>query len=151
MSIANARSAAYTLITTCGPWSTCEVSGCDFGIVPQLSVSGIVFHPDGDSNIEEITFAGNSPRGSQYVTWAFRGNGFIKFDGNSPCFVARTYQMIDDIFTTFSKSWEGATQNAASKLTLNRINYNIDTVYEIGGLDFGLIQFYFTEEEIDSS
>ena len=151
MSIATARAAAYSLLSTCGVWLTSEISACDYRIIESVAASGIVFHPDGDSLIEPLTFAfpgGNA--GAQSITWGFRGNGFLRYDGNDPSFIGKMYQFMDDIEQTFAKSWRGTGSDTASLLRLTRINCNLDEGYDLGGVEYGLIRFWFQEEEIDT-
>ena len=149
MSITTAKNAIYSLITASGPWTTGEVSSCDFGIIDSVSACGIVFLPEGESEIEQLTFRGAGSKGAQHLTWQFRGDLFIKFDGNSPCYMAKLYRGIDDIQETFAKSDRGQGSNTASLLVLSRITCNIAEMYEICGHDFGVVKFYFQEEEID--
>lgn len=150
MSISTARAAAYSLLTTCGPFATTEVSACDFSTIERVSASGIVFVPDGESMLDLLTFAGipNQAAG-QMVTWKFRGDLFVRYQGNSPSYLSQMYNAIDDIQQTFAKSMQGAGGNTASMMRLTNIVSNVDEMWEIGGHDFGAVRFYFEEAEID--
>ena len=149
MSISTARNAAYSLITSCGPWGTAEVSSCDFGIIESVAASGIVFVPEGEAEIQQLTFAGPDNSGAQAITWRFRGDLFVKYKGNSPSYLSQMYQAIDDMQHTFAKSEKGQGSNTASILRLTSIVCNIAEMWEIGGHDFGAVRFYFQEDEID--
>ena len=149
MSLTTVRNAVYQLLTTCGPFGAQEVSTCDFGILSGVSGCAIIFHPDGDSLVEQLTFAGNGRSGAQAITWNFRGNLFLRFNGNSPCMLGQIYQGVDDIQQTFAKSEKGVS-TTASMLRLTGFNYNIDQGFEMDGVEFGLVTFLFQEEEIDS-
>ena len=149
MSISTARAAVYSLLTASGPYSTTEVSGCDFGIVETVAASGIVFVPEGEAEIQQLAFAGPGNSGAQAITWRFRGDLFVKYKGNSPSYLSQMYQAIDDVQQTFAKSEKGQGSNTASILRLTSIVCNIAEMWEIGGHDFGAVRFYFQEEEID--
>ena len=150
MSLATARAAVYSLLTTCGPFATAEVSACDYRILEEMSASCIIFQPHGDSTMELMTFAGNSPRGTVANVWQFRGQGLIRWTGNAPCLIGQVYQMMDDIQQTFAKSGKGVGSDTASLLHLSRISANIDEMYDLGGHECAMVQFYFQEEEFDS-
>ena len=148
MSITTVRNATYSLLTSCGPWLIKEVSSCDYGILAGATGCALIFHPDGDSTVEQLTFAGNNQAGDQLNTWNFRGNLFIKFTGNAPCMLSRVYQGIDDVQQTFAKSEKGQ-GTTASILRLTGFNYNIDQGFDLDGIEWGLLTFSFQEQEID--
>ena len=139
MTITNIRNGLITTLVACGPYAANEVSSCDYGIIGNASGSAIIVHPDGESSISGNTFSGKGTTKTQYITWSWIGEIYIRFTGDPKKFLGDVYSAMDDIQTTLNKDVK--LNSTACNAALTGISYNIREGYDIEGHDFGVVRF----------
>ena len=139
MSLVSIRNGLVATLSACGPYLATEISTCDFGIINGVSGSAIIITPTGESNIELATMGGNAVALNEYPIWAVTGEVYVVFTGDSPAFLSKIWQGIDDIRTTIGK--DVTLQGAVGFARVTRFRFNINEAFEMSGIDYGRFSF----------
>lgn len=136
--IATLRNGIYASLTTCGPYSSTQVSSCDYRAIEQSSGCAIIFHYEGE-DIDPITFNGADGTPTELINSTFGGECYIQFTGDTKKFLGDVYQARDDLKATFAKTY--SLLGSACFAWVSRFKFNIDEGYNLGGRDWGLLEF----------
>ena len=139
MSIASVRTGLVNTLTACGPYKASEISTCDFGILAGVSACAIIITPTGESTMELATGGGNLNLVNDYPIWNFTGEVYLRYTGDSPTFLSKIWQAMDDIHVTFKK--DRTLQKTVAFARVTKFLYNINEGYNMSGVDYGVVRF----------
>ena len=137
--IAVIRNGIVATLSSCGPFVAREISTCDFGILEGVSGCAVILLPEGESIIEPLTFTGAGNAFSDYAHWNIGGGVYIRFTGDSPKFLSKVWQAMDDIHNTIRK--DRTLQSSTCLAYVKSIGFNQSEGYNVGGEDFGVVHF----------
>ena len=140
------RSGILATLSACGPYSTTQISTCDYGILERSSGCAILIHYGPEENSEPTTFRGADTDVSMFDVIQFQGECYIQFIGNPQKLLSDVYQARDDIKATFHKDVK--LQSSACFAYLSGFRYNIDEAYEMGGKEWALLRFQLTVHDL---
>jgi hypothetical protein len=139
MTIIAARNGLVATLSACGPWTAAEISTCDFGIMERVSACAIIITPTGESNIEPLTIGGKAVAFNDLPTWDLTGEVYVRFTGDSPAFLSKIWQAIDDVHKTVKK--DRTLGGNVSHAWVTKFIYNVNEGYDMAGKDYGVVRF----------
>ena len=137
------RNGLVNHMATCGPWKAAEISSCDYGVMEHVAACGLMLRPSGESPVENLT---KGTAANYLVNWNIGGELWLRYTGDSPTFLAKIWQGMDDIVNTLAK--DVTLGNSACYATLTNISYNVNEGLELGGFDYGLIKFNIMAQDL---
>jgi len=144
MAIVAVRNGLVKTIQDYGKWSASQISTCDFGIAENCA-SSVILAPGGGTSIDALTMMQANVRDKR-VVWDMAGWVLVKDPGNPRAFLSSLWTAVDDIYESVNSDDTLAGTACAARIT--RVSRpSVDTFVEMGGMDFGVVEFNVQAEE----
>lgn len=136
------RNGFYRTLTACGPYSACDVSACDFGILDTIPGACAVMFMPGTSTFTPLAI-GTQPSRWDNRGWGITGQVWVKEINDPVTFNGRIWQAHDDLYNTIQK--DNSLNNTCQNARVTQMQFIADG-NDKEGQHWGVVQFTIVAE-----